>query len=156
MAEGVIACKDGKRLPLNRTRGAAGCIQTVRPANYRTIAARFILPLDEAPGGYRTFRDKRDGCIKVVFEAIRLSMGSEYPPAAASPGAMKGAPSAAPVYRVTGLYGAADAISAKNPQRHGQFQHRGRMNEYRHEKANTKQKEAIESTGGSLRSGFKR
>jgi threonine dehydrogenase-like Zn-dependent dehydrogenase len=25
------------------------------------------LPLDEAPGAYRTFRAKEDGCIKVVL-----------------------------------------------------------------------------------------
>ncbi len=26
------------------------------------------LPLDEAPNAYKTFRDKKDGCIKVVLQ----------------------------------------------------------------------------------------
>jgi threonine dehydrogenase-like Zn-dependent dehydrogenase len=26
------------------------------------------LPLEEAPGAYKTFRDKEDGCIKVVLK----------------------------------------------------------------------------------------
>jgi hypothetical protein len=33
----------------------------------RSFVVSHVLPLQEAPQGYRMFRDKQDGCIKVVL-----------------------------------------------------------------------------------------
>jgi hypothetical protein len=51
------------------------------------------LPLDQAPEGYRMFRDKEDSCIKVVLKpwaepptlSSRQSSGEEKPQSEAKP-----------------------------------------------------------------------
>ena len=53
---------------------AGNCRRRERDYDTKNIDPSFVIthrvPLDDAPAAYKTFRDKEDGCIKLVLEAI--------------------------------------------------------------------------------------
>jgi threonine dehydrogenase-like Zn-dependent dehydrogenase len=48
-------------IPMLLERMARGELPTAQLATH-------LMPLDEAPEGYRMFKEKRDGCVRAVFD----------------------------------------------------------------------------------------